>query len=225
MPDDNLFPEKTSSSPEGNPPGTDGNGTDPTGDTALTMTAAAELITQAQAPLLAKIDSLTEATSSLMDRQSAPQQAQPAQNQEPPADFLTQFSENPELSIDNKIAAQLQSVAPLVSGLINSTVSNFVSREKSEIDGQFGIGAWDKFFDKPLNVLMDSYRKGNAAALADEGTIRRETDGLKGRMFDQLVDFRTESQKTATEAGETEGQKLLDGVMEKVKAQTNLTGG
>ena len=220
MPDDNLFPEKTAEpEPTGTPPG---NGKDPEGTETLTMQNVAELITQAQAPLLEKIEGLTQATSQAVtdSRQPAPT----PQNQEPQGDFLTQFSENPELSIDNKIAQQLRTVAPMVSNLINSTVSNFVSRERTEIDGQFGEGAFDKFFDKPLNVLMDSYRQTNAAALADEGTIRRETDGLKGRLFDQLVEYRTENQKKTAEEGEAGTQKLVDGVLEKV-VQTNMTGG
>ena len=224
MPDDNLFPEGT---PEGKTaePTPPGNGADPAGEAPITMAAAAELITAAQAPLLEKINELTEATSSAVKAVQTPPLAPPAKIDGPPEDFLTRFANDPEGAIREVAGGQMQVAVPLMSGLINSTVATFIGRETTDIDRDFGTGAWAKFFDKPLGVLMDGYRKSNVAALADDSTIRREVDGLKGRMFNELVEFREASRKTTTEAGEADTKKLVDGVTETVIAQTNLSGG
>ena len=225
MPDDNLFPEGT---PKTDPPPGDlpkGNGKDPAGEAPITMAAAAELITAAQAPLLEKINELTEATSSAVRAATAPAQVAPATPEGPPEDFLTRFANDPEAAIREIAGGQMQIAVPLMSGLINSTVANFIERETEDIDREFGPGAWIKFFDKPLGVLMDGYRKSDVSALANNSTIRGEVDGLKGRMFNELVEFREASRKTKTEGTEADTKKLVDGVTETVMAQTNLSGG
>ena len=78
MPDDNLFPETpAAAAPEGTPAGeaspqqtaaTEGNGADPAGEVPLTMAAAAELITQSQAPLIEKIDQLSQAAARVVQQ-------------------------------------------------------------------------------------------------------------------------------------------------------------
>jgi hypothetical protein len=226
-PDDNpLAGTAPAGTPEGSSPGTgSGNGTDPQGDTPLSLAAAAELITQSLAPMTSRLEELGAANAALAQRlESGP----PAVGDPPPqatVDFLTQFSEDPEKAIDTRIGQGLQGIVPLAQSLINSTVSNFVTRETADIDREFGEGAWDKFFDKPLAVIMDSYRKTNTAALADNAVITREVDGLKGRMFNELVNYRDESQKKAAEAGSEKVKTLVDEVTGKVVQQTNLTGG
>jgi hypothetical protein len=227
MPDDNLFPEKTGAgtggeTPPGDPPA---NGGDPAaGETPVTMAAAAELITQAISPLADRLEELGRTNAQLAQNLQTPQGNQAGGDPSPaPEDFLTRFSNDPEGAVRSVVGGEFQSVVPLVSSLINSTVSNFVSKESSDIDREFGAGAWDKFFEKPLGVLVDSYRKSNAPALADHNTIRREVDGLKGRQFDALVAFRDDSRKTATEKKEGGQKELVDEVLKGV--QTNLTGG
>lgn len=232
MPDDNLFPNQ-SGSPEGHSPGngteptggSPGNGTDPGGETPLTLAQAAELITQANQPQLEKIEALTQAVANVVNRLQSPStNAGPTKgSMDDGEDFLTRFSTDPEGAIRDISVRTIQEAAPLVSTLINSSVSNFVSQEQSKIDREFGSGAWDKFFNKPLNTIMNSYREHNAAALANHETITREVDGLKGRQFNDLVKFREESKKAEAEAEQGQNKQLLDGVLKQV--QTNLTGG
>jgi hypothetical protein len=225
MPDDNLFPDATpkTETPPGDPP--KGNGADPAGEAPLSGAAIAQLISDSNAPLAAQIEKLAEATAAAAAAAQTPAPPPPQDTGAPPEDFLTRFANDPEAAIREVAGGQMQVAVPLMSGLINSTVANFIGRETADIDRDFGKGAWDKFFDKPLGVLMDGYRKSNVAALADDSTIRREVDGLKGRMFNELVEFREASRKTETEGTEADTKKLVDGVTETVIAQTNLSGG
>jgi len=190
------------------------------------MAAAAELITQSLAPMADRLRELGESNAVLAQRlqESPPQGAAPPPTQDQ-EDFLTRFSQDPEKAIKDLAVEPIREAAPLIMGLINSTVQNFVARESDKVDTEFGPGAWDKFFDKPLGTIMDAYRKSNAQALAESGTIRREVDGLKGKLFEDLVLFREESRKKASDTEQSQTKKLVDGVAETVVQQTNLTGG
>ena len=226
MPDDNLFPDhepdEGARPPAGNPGS--GNGQDHGADTPLTMSGAAELISQAQAPLMQQIRDQGEALSQLVSKLGQPQN-QPADpvDREAQEDFLTQFSENPERAIGGLVRGEFKQVVPLLSNLMNSATSAFVGIESTEIDKEFGNGAWSKFFEKPLNQILDQYRSHNAAALSDRNTITREVNGLKGQLLNDLVDFREVSRKAAREAEEGRTNELVDGVVKRIP--TNLTGG
>ena len=226
MPADDLFPEGTKPNPDTPVVAPKPNGGDPTPGEGVTLEQAAELIKQGIAPLGDQIKSLAETTatvvSQLQSQGAPPGDPTPAP---PTEDFLTRFAENPEGAIQGLVAGQMQSAVPLMSGLINSTVSNFVGRETLDINREFGSGAWEKFFDKPLSILMDGYRRSNVVALADDSTIRREVDGLKGKMFDELVEYRETSRKTASEKTNTDTKGLVDATTKEVLQQTNLTGG
>jgi hypothetical protein len=142
---------------------------------------------------------------------------------EPQKDFLTHFSEDPEGAIQATNAKQIQTFVPFLSDMMNSAVSSFVGFESVEIDTEFGSGAWDKYFKTPMGQILDTYRAQNAAALANRETITKEVNGLKGKLLNDLVDYRTDSQKTATEKLEADNKELVDGVVGQVR--TNLTGG
>lgn len=219
MPTDDLHLEKPGEGGEGDPKGTDGNGKDPAGNAGLTMAEAAELITQANAPLLEKVAELTAS----MGRMNQPTPKDPVVTPVEPADFLTRFSEDPEGAIDARIASQFQTVAPVIGNIINSGTGAFVGLEAQQVDQEFGEGAWAKYIDKPLTVILDSYKQSNAAALSDRGTITREVNGLKGQLLNELVEHRDTSKQKATEAGEASQKDLLETVMAGVR--TNLTGG
>jgi hypothetical protein len=189
------------------------------------MAQAAELVTQAIAPLATRLEELGQTNTQLAQRLQQPPPDPPKDTGGGDDDFLTRFSNDPEGAIRTLATEPIKEAAPLIMGLINSTVGNFVARETEKVDREFGPGAWDKFFDKPLSTIMDSYRQSNAPALAESGTIRREVDGLKGKMFEELVLFREESRKAATNTEQDNTKKLVDGVTENVIQQTNLTGG
>ncbi len=221
MPDDNLFPDKPETAPSGTSPG---NGADPTPAEPLTMEGAAELITQALQPVMAEVKAQGEAIQNVATGLSAPAApAAPAPITEPQKDFLTQFSEDPELAIQKVGAAQMQTVIPFLSDLMNSGVSSFVGFESVEIDTEFGAGAWEKYFKAPMDQILDTYRTHNAAALANRETITKEVNGLKGKLLNDLVDYRTDSRKTASEKLDADNKELVDGVVGQVR--TNLTGG
>ena len=222
MPDDNLFPTADPNTPVGDPPGEPKpNGADPEG-TPLTMEQGAEMVTQAMAPLADQLQRVGETLAQL-------QQNQPAAPVEPtmtgPAeDFLTRFSADPEAAVTEAATAPVKAIVPLISSLMNSAVGAFTGMEAAEIDHEFGPGAWKKHFDGPMTTIINNYRSQNAQALADRGTLTKEVNGLKGVLFNELVEFRENSRKTAAEAVETDNKKLVDGVLTQIP-RTNLTGG
>ena len=228
MPNDNLFPDQPAPEvPQGPPPG---NGADHTGGSQLTLEGAAELISQALGPVVGQVKEQGEALNNLANslaNNARQQTSREPQNTEPEDDFLTQFSGNPEGAINARvkaqIAEQMAGMVPLMGGLINSATSAFVGIESTEIDQQFGAGAWAKHFDKPMKQIIESYRTQNPAALSDRNTIIKEVNGLKGQLLNDLVDHRTNSQKTAAEAAEAKDKAFVDTVTGQIR--TNLTGG
>ena len=202
------------------------NGNDPT-PSGLTMEAAAELITQAQAPLYAKLEEqgtqMAKVIAELSQQNKAP--AGGATLNQVTEDFLTQFGTDPEAAVDTVVNKRLATLAPLIGNLMNSGTSAFVGLEAQQIDGEFGPGAFNKLFDKPLNVILDSYRANNAMAHSDRNVITNEVNGLKGKLFNELVEYREESRKKATESNEGQRKDLVDGIVSDVTQRTNMTGG
>jgi len=231
--DDPLFPDGGGSG--GDPgivrPDPAANGGDPNPEMGLTMQGAAELIVQAQAPLLEKINELSEATARLASNAMNSQQRNyaPALVPTNDEDFLTQFSTDPEKAVEAKVArgiqAQLGSLAPLIGNLMNSGTSAFVGLEAQTVDAEFGPGAWAKLFDKPMNTIIDSYRTNNATALADRNTITREVNGLKGQLINELIEFRNSSTKLTSEQMAAQKKELSDSIVQDVTQRTNMTGG
>ncbi len=219
MPSDDLQldPGTDDKSPEGTP----GNGADPAAATGLTMAEAAELINQSNAPLRESIAELNVAIGKIQTQAPAgPPQDAPGVTEE---DFVTRFTNDPEGTVGGMISGQLKTVAPILGNIINSGTGAFVGLEAQQIDADFGEGAWAKYIDKPLSVILDTYKQSNVAALSDRNTITREVNGLKGQLLNELVEHRDAAKKTYTEGTEDAKKTLLEEVMTGVR--TNLTGG
>jgi hypothetical protein len=217
MPDDNLFPDKPDV-PAGEPKA-NGDGTG-VGGTPLTVEMGAEMVTQGLAPLAERLEQMGEALTQMKQPPAAPVAPTPP---EPVGDFLTRFSEDPEGAVKAAAREPVESIMPLMSNFLNSAVSGWMSLEANKIDTEFGAGAWDKFFSKPMDTIIDNYKATNAAALSDNKVITKETNGLKGVQFNELVDFRDASRKTAAEVAEGIQKTQMDNVMGQVR--TNMTGG
>lgn len=224
MPDDNLFPNaKDPDVPTGTPPADPP--AKPNGDdsgTPLTMEMGAEMVTQAMAPLADQLQKVGETLAQLQQNQPTPP-TEPALTA-PAEDFLTRFSADPEGAVTDAATAPVKALVPLISSLMNSAVGAFTGMEAAEIDQEFGPGAWKKHFDGPMTAIINNYRTQNAQALADRGTLTKEVNGLKGVLFNELVEFRENSRKTAAETADSDTKKLVDGVLTQIP-RTNLTGG
>jgi len=227
--DDKLFSGKAEPKESGavaggaaSPPGANGN--DPTASQPMTLETAAELVRQSQAPLLERIEQLTEAMGQVTGRMSAGTQ-DPNLNVDPgdADDFLTQFSADPRKAIEAVVAGQFRTVAPLIGNIMNATTNSATAAEAERVNNDFGTGAWESLIEKPLKTIIESYRQHNAAALSDPRTIVKEINGLKGQLLNELVDHREKHQKSAADANANKEKELVDGVLQHVR--TNLTGG
>ncbi len=222
-PDDN--PLAGSNEPEGTPAG-DPNPASNGGDPAplpLTVEAATEMIQ----PLVTRMEELGANNQELATRlaeitNQAPAAADPAAGVDG-GDFLQQFSNDPQAAIDSRVTEMFKGISPLISTLIGSGSSAFTGIEAQQVDQDFGPGAWDKFFAKPMDQIMNAHRKTNVAALADRNVISKEVNGLKGAMFNDLEAFRAEARKTVTETQEGKRKSLIDEVSGHIR--TNPTGG
>jgi hypothetical protein len=227
--DDPMFPDNQNSAGGGEPgkAPAPGNGTDPNAADPLTLESAAALITASQAPLLKRLEELGETTAQVVQsmNQTRTPANQPEPNTQDQEDFLTQFGVDPEAAVNAAVSKQLGTLAPLIGNLMNSGTSAFVGLEAQQIDAEFGAGAWNKLFDKPLAVILDGYRQNNAMALSDRNVITNEVNGLKGKLFNELVTFRTEAQKTNADTVDANRKELTDGIVADVTQRTNLTGG
>jgi hypothetical protein len=222
--DDPLFPD-TGGGAGDPPPKTPANGGDPNPTTGISMAEAAELVTQAQAPLLEKIETLSEATAKLAQNATANQQNQTTPDPQGDGDFLTEFSQDPEKAVKTLMRGEMGAIAPLIGNLMNSGTSAFVGIEAQAVDQEFGSGAWATLFDKPMNTIIDSYRTNNMAALADRNTITREVNMLKGQLIDKLIEHKTNAAKVTAEQTEADRKTLTDTITDDVTQRTGMTGG
>jgi hypothetical protein len=220
MPDDNLFPNaKEPDVPTGD---SKPNGADTgAGGTPLTVEMGAEMVTQAMAPLA---DQLKEVGDTLAQMRQTPTPTPTPVPEPPQGDFLTRFSEDPEGAVKSEAQKPVEMIMPLMSNFLNSAVSGWMSLEANKIDTEFGAGAWDEFFSKPMDIIIDNYKATNAAALSDNKVITKETNGLKGVQFNELVDFRDASREAASKAADDSQKVLVDGVLQQIP-RTNMTGG
>ena len=218
MPDDNLFPNAKEPDVPAGEPKPNGEDIGVVG-TPLTVEMGAEMVTQAMAPLADQLKEVGDTLARMKQPAAQPVADPPA----PLGDFLTRFSEDPEGAVKAAAREPVESIMPLMSNFLNSAVSGWTSLEANKIDTEFGAGAWDKFFNKPMTTILDNYKATNAAALSDNSVITKEVNGLKGVQFNDLVDFQAASRKTAAEAAEGTQKTLVDGVMTQVR--TNMTGG
>jgi hypothetical protein len=221
MPDDNLFPDKPDV-PAGGPPAKP-NGQD-SGESPVTVELAAEMVAQGVTQGLTPLAERLEEVSQTLTKLQQPASPNPPPKADPPGDFLTEFSEDPEAAIDKRAMRPIEQIMPLFSNFLNSAVSGWTSLEANKIDQEFGPGAWDKFFNKPMSTILDNYKTNNAAALSDNSVITKEVNGLKGVQFNELVEFREASQKKAAEETDENRKTLVDGVLEQLP-RTNLMGG
>ena len=156
------------------------------------------------------------------------QMAQPAVPESPPAelsddDFLKRLTEDPKSAVSGLITDIIQKeVSPTISNMTTSASRAFIDLEKEDVDGQFGPGAWNKFFEPHWQVLEKAYQKSNPGALGDRAVIQREINSLKGLQVSELMSHKNEKDKES-QSEQNEGLKnLVDGVAQTV---TNLTGG
>lgn len=226
--DDNLFPDggdpAAGGGAGGGSPNPNPNGGDPN-PTALTMEGAAELITQSQAPLLERIEELSGSVAKLAQNATNPQPPNQGGPDPDDPDFMTQLTTDPQKAIQGLLRQEMGTIAPVLGNLMNSGASAFVGMEAQQIDQEFGAGAWDKLFAKPMDTILEAYRTNNAVALADRNTITREVNMLKGQVVNELIKHRDEFQKLSTEEQEAANKAITDQVVETVAQRTNLTGG
>ena len=62
-------------------------------------------------------------------------------------------------------------------------------------------------------------------ALSDRNVIINEVNGLKGKLFNELVTYREESVKKAETDAEGKHKTLVEGIVTEVGQRTNLSGG
>ncbi len=206
--------------------GTEGN---------ISMAEAVKMVQEANAPLVAQINELTqgqqasqgrfeELTSSMVAGQN--QLTAAVTPKVEPTDFLTELtSGNAESAIAEVVRKELQGIMPTLSNIVQSGSSAFVDLEAVGIDERFGKGSWDKFFKEPMTRIMTSYSKNNPAAMTDRSVIAQEVNGLVGQQVESLVKFQTESKTAKTTAETTEASDLVNTVASEVVNRTNGMGG
>jgi hypothetical protein len=182
----------------------------------------AQGIEQLVGPLREQIGELSAAVSRM---NQAPVNREPVHSPEPEADFLTSFSNNPEGAIKNVVSGELKGLAPFLNTILEGGSSAFVDIEAQRIDQEFGKGAWEKFYQKPMGEIVQTYQTKQPTALGDRGVIRREVDGLTGRMVGKLIEHQQEF-RTKTEKDETEKVGVLqENILKEAMKRTSLTGG
>ncbi len=213
------------------PPSDDQKAPEPAASTDIA--AVVQLVNDATAPLIDQMERLTAS-----QQQSNENIATMMRQNQPPADptipvdsdLLTELtSGNGEAVIrklvDEQVRNQLQTLTPVMANIVQSGATAFTNIEAQEIEEKYGSGAWDKFFKTPMEAIMGSYAKTNPALMADSATIRKEVNGLKGQVFDELVEHRDSSIAARSTSKNTELGSMVDGITQEVHRRVNGTGG
>ena len=203
-----------------------GDGSEPTSDPApavgLTREELNEGIEKVVGGLQEQVGELSQAIARM--NQPAPAAVEPTPT-ETETDFLTAFSQNPEGAIDARIAAGLKGIAPVIYTGLESAGAAHVDNEVGRIDKEFGAGAWEKFYQKPMDEIVGMYKAKNPTALGDRNLIRREVDGLTGRMVGKLVEHQQEAKDTVEKEGLEKLSTIQENILKEAASRTSLTGG
>jgi hypothetical protein len=226
-PNDPLFDTPAEPSDPAPDPKSNGSG-DPAPQGGLSTEQVSQLFSQGiqevVGPLSERVDELAGAITKLSSAQPAPVHT-PEPTPELDQDFLTEFSQNPEGAIKKAISSEMKGLVPFLNTIIEGGSSAFVGVEAERVDREFGPGAWDKFFQKPMDEIIGMYRAKNPAALGDRGLIRREVDGITGRLVGKLVEHKEET-KLAQERGDLEKLGTIkEDILKDAANRISLTGG
>ncbi len=196
----------------------------PAAEPGISAAEATQLMTDAQAPLLNQISQLADSIQAMSQVQS---QSTPVEPQH--EDFLTELTTgDPQAAIgrivDQRVQQQLGSLSTFFANTARSGSDAFLSIEAQQVDATFGDGAWEKYIQAPMGVIMGEHGRSNPAALMDSALIHREVNGIKGELLDTLVTFRDASRSKAADSENASLAKLTDGITEAVR-RTNGIGG
>lgn len=191
----------------------------------------ASIVEQAQAPLLVQMETLVatqqrtdQQVQQLLEAVSKSHQPEPASAES--TDFMTEFTTgDPRSVVAQVVRDEMAAFAPFLSKVAGSASNAFTMLEAQRIDDQFGDGAWEKHFAKPVEQIMEMHRKGNPTALVDSDALRSEVNGLAGALFDELVEFRSHSRTKASESANEDLASLKDGIQTEIIQRVNSSGG
>jgi hypothetical protein len=217
-PNDPLFSEPASE------PAPVVDGGDPAATPAATVGLTPEQFNEGIEQVVGGLREQVEGLSKAVAGMNQPATVEPTST-EPETDFLTAFSQNPEGAIKGMIAGEMKGLAPFLNTMIEGGSSAFVDIEAQRIDTEFGAGAWEKFYSKPMDEIVGMYQSKQPTALGDRGVIRREVDGITGRMVGKLVEHQQESKATVEKEGLEKIGTLQENILKEAANRTGLTGG
>lgn len=218
-PNDPLF---DTPAPESKPNGGDPNPTpEPTPTVGLTPEQFNEGIEQVVGGLRDQVGELSRAVARMNQPGPSPEPVY----QEPEGDFLTRFSQDPEGAIKALVGGEMKGLAPFLNTMIEGGSSAFVDIEAQRINNEFGQGAWEKFYSKPMAEIVGMYQSKNPTALGDRNVIRREVEMLTGRMVGDVVKHQQESKDKVDKDGMEKLSNLQENILKEAVNRTGLVGG
>ena len=152
--------------------------------------------------------SLREATTALQS-QAFPQQQQVAHTPQPPADpdeLIRRFANDPQsvvAEISNSEIDQRMSntLAPMMTTIIDSAHNSVVGGERARLDAEFGPGTFDEVIMPELANDFRRLSETNQTALASSETVRALVDRVQGQ-HRVLLNDREKAYKESADKGE-----------------------
>ena len=224
MVDDPMF---SSDSPEGNEKPKE----DPTpANPGVTPEQMAQVTAQATQPIVEQVTELAAQVSTLAEHVGGLSLPAPAiPGVEPKKDFYAEMQDDAEGAIerriDGRVKEQMLPIGEVLSTINNSAHDAFVGMEANRVETEWGVGAYEKFFTKPLKTIFDQYRSVNASLLSKHDLIRKEFDAISGQVVNELIEFRDESRKVTAEKANKELAGLTEGIAGAVTTIVGMTGG
>ncbi len=200
-------------------PSGEGEGSPDNGHAAAAGMSRADveaMIAPVQADLLQTRQELANAqqANNQLQTQISTLQADPDPEPQSADDFITDFSDHPEQTIQALVEKGRQEtmaqLAPILNQHNDAQHQTLVANHKTAIDAQYGSGTWDEEFDTPFQLRAQTLRdQGRAQELSSHDAMKREVDGLKGLKIDTLHQRQAEHQKSVTAADAERKQEFM----------------
>ena len=188
-----------------------------------------EQVAQVTAPIVDQVTGLAAQVSSLAQHVGGRKTTVAPVAAEVKKDFYAEMQDDAEGAIerriDGRVKEQMLPIGEVLSTINNSAHDAFVGMEANRVEADWGVGAYEKFFTKPLKTIFDQYRAVNASLLSKHDLIRKEFDAISGQVVNELIEFRDESRKVTAEKANKELAGLTEGIAGAVTTIVGMTGG
>lgn len=155
--------------------------------------------------------------------QSQPAAPAAATGTPPEGEFWNEFTADPQKAIGSEFTKQ---AGPLIGQLADSHAQSNIERFATELDTQWGKGAYETIIKTDLDSIVKRALQQNPAAVLNREALRTTMDALVGRNVVGLAEHKQKAQATQGDTASKELSAAVQAELQRVGIDpTTLSGG